>query len=272
MISDEEFLRIAVYMKQRYGIDLHQKKVIINGRLENRIKAEGFRSFGAFMDGVERDKSGRLEKMLVNVLTTNHTYFMREFEHFEYFKNIVLPWLKKRESARKDLRIWCGAASSGEEPYMIAMVMEDFFGLERGQWDKKLLATDLSTKVLQEAMAGVYNEEQLKNLPEQWKRHFFKATGGGQYQVTAELKNEVIFRQFNLMNPFPFKKKMHTVFLRNVMIYFDEKTKRELVQKVYDILEPGGYFFIGTTETLDRSSTAFQIIQPSIFRKREGNG
>ncbi len=128
MISDEEFLRIAVYMKQRYGIDLHQKKVIINGRLENRIKAEGFRSFGAFMDGVERDKSGRLEKMLVNVLTTNHTYFMREFEHFEYFKNIVLPWLKKRESARKDLRIWCGAASSGEEPYMIAMVMEDFLG------------------------------------------------------------------------------------------------------------------------------------------------
>ena len=84
MISDEEFLRIVAYMKQRYGIDLHQKKVIINGRLENRIKAEGFQSFDAFMNAVERDKSGRLEKMLVNVLTTNHTYFMREFEHFEY--------------------------------------------------------------------------------------------------------------------------------------------------------------------------------------------
>ncbi len=270
LITDEEFHRIATYMKQRYGIDLHQKKVIINGRLENRIKTEGFQSFQDFMDAVERDKSGRLEKMLVNLLTTNHTYFMREFEHFEYFKKVVLPWLKVKEGARKDLRIWCGAASSGEEPYMIAMVMADFFGLERSQWDKKLLATDLSTNVLQKAMNGTYNEDQLKNLPDQWKRHFFKSVGAGQYQVTAELKNEVIFRQFNLMDPFPFKKKMHTVFLRNVMIYFDEKTKRELVQKVYDILEPGGYFFIGTTETLDRNSTPFQIIQPSIFRKREG--
>ena len=271
MITDEEFLRIATYMKQRYGIDLHQKKVIINGRLENRIRKDGFPTFTAFMDAVERDKSGRLEKTLVNLLTTNHTYFMREFEHFEYFKSVVLPWAKTKAAAQKDLRVWCGAASSGEEPYMIAMVMADFFGLEKNQWDKKLLATDLSTKVLQEALAGVYEEEQLKNLPDTWKRHFFKSVGGGRYRVTEELKREVIFRQFNLMDPFPFKKKMHTVFLRNVMIYFDEKTKRELVQKVYDILEPGGYFFIGTTETLDRSSTAFQIIQPSIFRKREGN-
>ncbi len=203
----------------------------------------------------------------MNFLTTNHTYFMREFEHFEYFKSVVLPWLKTKESAKKDIRVWCGAASSGEEPYMIAMVLADYFGLEKDQWDKKILATDISTKVLKQAMAGVYNEEQLKNLPEHWKRHFFKKMDGGRYAVTEELKREVIFRQFNLMDPFPFKKKMHTVFLRNVMIYFDDNTKKALVQKVYDALEPGGYLFIGTTETLDRSSTPFQIIQPSIFRK-----
>ncbi len=143
--------------------------------------------------------------------------------------------------------------------------------LEKDQWDKKILATDISTKVLQQAMLGIYSEEQLKNLPEQWKRHFFKpAAGGSQYQVTDELKREVIFRQFNLMEPLPFKKKLHTVFLRNVMIYFDDNTKRDLVQRVYDAMEPGGYFFIGTTETIDRNSTPFQIIQPSIFRKREG--
>ena len=103
---------------------------------------------------------------------------------------------------------------------------------------------------------------------DQWKRHFFKpVAGGAQYRVTDELKKEVVFRQFNLMDPFPFKKKMHTIFLRNVMIYFDEKTKEQLVQKVYDALEPGGYLFIGTTETLNRNSTPFQIIQPSIFKK-----
>lgn len=268
MITDEEFLRISSYMKQRYGIDLSQKKVIINGRLENYIKRGGWGSFNEFMNAVENDKTGNQEKMLVNFLTTNHTYFMREFEHFDYFKNVVLPWLRTKENAKKDLRIWCGAASSGEEPYMIAMVLSDFFGLERDQWDTKVLATDISTKVLQKAMMGVYDAEQLKNLPEQWKRHFFKAiNGGNQYVVTDELKKEVIFRQFNLMDPLPFKKRMHTVFLRNVMIYFDDQTKKALIQRVFDAMEPGGYLFIGTTETLDRSSTPFQIIQPSIFRK-----
>ncbi|MCM1185746.1 MAG: protein-glutamate O-methyltransferase CheR [Lachnoclostridium sp.] len=268
MLSDEEFLRISTYMKQRYGIDLSQKKIIINGRLENYIRKGGWKSFNEFMNAVENDATGNQEKMLVNFLTTNHTYFMREFEHFDYFRKVVLPWLKTKESRTKDLRIWCGAASSGEEPYMIAMVLSDFFGLEREQWDTKILATDISTKVLQKAIAGVYNEEQLDKLPDQWKRHFFKHTkGSDQYVVTDELKREVIFRQFNLMDPLPFRKKLHTVFLRNVMIYFDDATKKDLVQRVYDVMEPGGYLFIGTTETLDRSSTPFQIIQPSIFRK-----
>lgn len=270
MITDEEFIRISTFVKQRYGIDLSQKKVIVNGRLENYLKRKGMKNFHEFMDAVENDKSGNEERMLVNYLTTNHTYFMREFEHFDFFKGVVLPWLKTKESRNKDLRIWCGAASTGEEPYMIAMVLADFFGLERSQWDTKVLATDISTKVLQQAMNGVYSADQLKNVPDQWKRHFFKAiNGGSQYQATEELKKEVIFRQFNLMDPFPFKRKMHTVFLRNVMIYFDEPTKRQLVQKVYDFLEPGGYLFIGMTETLDRGSTPFQLVQPSIFRKQE---
>ena len=253
MITDEEVIRISAYMKQRYGIDLSQKKVIINGRLENYLRRRGWKNFHQLMD-VEKDETGNEEKMLVNFLTTNHTYFMREFEHFDFFKKEVLPWLKVKESKNKDLHIWCGAASTGEEPYMIAMVLADFFGLERDQWDTRVLATDISTKALQQAITGIYSSE---------------INGGIQYQVKNELKREVIFRQFNLMDPFPFKKKLHTVFLRNVMIYCDDNTKRKLIQKVYDALEPGGYLFIGTTETLDRSNTPFQIIQPSIFRKGE---
>ena len=272
MITEEEFIRISTHMKQHYGIDLSQKKVIIDGRMENYIKSSGYRNFHEYLNAMEADRSGTLEKVLVNFLTTNHTYFMREFEHFEYFKKEVLPWLKKKESSRRDLHIWCGAASTGEEPYMIAMVLADFFGMEHSMWDTKVLATDISTKVLKQAIAGVYTEKQLKNLPEQWKKHFFiPVAGGTQYMVKDELKKEVIFRQFNLMDPFPFKRKLHTVFLRNVMIYFDDETKKTLIQKVYDNMEPGGYLFIGTTETLDRSSTPFQIIQPSIFRKKEGN-
>ncbi|MCM1136217.1 MAG: protein-glutamate O-methyltransferase CheR [Clostridium sp.] len=270
LITDEEFRRISIYMKQNYGIDLTQKKVIVNGRLQKHMKTGGWKTVGDFMDAVERDRTGVEEKMLVNLLTTNHTYFMREFEHFTYFKSTVLPWLKMKEGGHKELRIWCGAASTGEEPYMIAMVLADFFGLDYNNWDTKILATDISTKVLKQAMAGVYTASQLQKVPEAWKKKFFKPmAGGSQYQVKPELKEEVIFRQFNLMDPFPFRKKMHTIFLRNVMIYFDDKTKGELVQKVYDALEPGGYLFIGTTETLDRSNTPFQIIQPSIFRKSE---
>ena len=158
MITDDELRRISVFMKQRYVIELGQKKVIVNGRLQNYVKKNGWSNYHEFMDAVERDKSGAQEKILVNFLTTNHTYFMREFEHFDYFRNVVLPWLKTKEAAHKDLHIWCGAASTGEEPYMIAMVLADFFGLEKDQWDKKILATDISTKVLQQAMLGIYSE------------------------------------------------------------------------------------------------------------------
>ena len=154
---------------------------------------------------------------------------------------------------------------------MIAMVIRDFFGLERDSWDTKLLATDISTGALQQALAGVYTGEQLKNMSEQWKKHFFKQVKGtDQYKVTDELKSQVLFRQFNLMSPFPFKRKMHTIFLRNVMIYFDEMTKHQLLKKVYDSLEPGGYLFVGMTETIDRREIPFEIIQPSIFRKQGG--
>lgn len=131
MMKDDEFFRIAVYMKDHYGIDLGQKKVIMNGRLENYIKRGGWGSFHEFMDDVQKDQTGKFEKELVNLLTTNYTYFMREFEHFEFFKKEVLPWAKKKAEKSKDLRVWCGAASTGEEPYMIAMVIRDFFGLDR---------------------------------------------------------------------------------------------------------------------------------------------
>ena len=257
-------------MKRHYGIDMSQKKVIVNGRLENYIRSGGFRSFDEFMNTVEHDKTGKQEKMLVNLLTTNHTYFMREFEQFDFFRENILPWVKKKEAHTKDVRIWCGAASSGEEPYMIAMVLADFFGMERHQWDLRILATDVSDNVLKQAIRGAYTPQQLENVPSHWKRQFFRKTKDGKYVAVDELKKGVLFRRFNLMSPFPFKRKMHTVFLRNVMIYFDEPTKRQLVQKVYDFLEPGGYLLIGTTETLDRSATPFEIVQPSIFRKKEG--
>lgn len=267
-MTDQEFIRIHTYLKTRYGVDMSRKKEIIRGRMENYFRAGGWKDYNQYMNALETDITGKLEKELVNLLTTNHTFFMREFEHFDYLRQVVLPWLKNKEQGNRDLCIWCGASSTGEEPYMLAMLMKDFFGLEHNKWDTKILATDISTEALQQAMAGIYSKEQIDVLPEHWKRRFIRSMPGeDKYEVTKEIKDEVIFRKFNLMDPFPFKRKMHIVFLRNVMIYFDQDTKKKLIQKVYDAMEPGGYLFIGRTETLDRSSTPFQLIQPSIFRK-----
>lgn len=270
-MTQEEFLRIYYFMKSRYGIDMIRKKDIVQGRLENYIRSGGWKSYTEYMNAVESDITGNLEKQLVNILTTNHTFFMREFEHFDYMKSTVLPWLRKKEAERKDLAIWCGAASTGEEPYMLAMLLRDYFSLDYNEWDTKVLATDISTEALRQAAAGVYSEEQIQKLPEQWRRRYLRTAGQeGKYQIVDEIRREVLFRSFNLMEPFPFKRKMHVIFLRNVMIYFDHNTKRELIQKVYDVMEPGGYLFIGRTETIERGSVPLEMVSPSIFRKEEG--
>ena len=267
-MTDLEFRRISMYLKDRYGIDMTHKKEIMDGRLSNMIRIRGFDSYDAYMNALMQDSSGEMEKELVNLLSTNHTYFMREFEHFEYMKKVVLPYLRKKEENIQDLRIWCGAASSGEEPYTLAMLLLDFFGLEHDKWDTTVLATDISTEVLQTAVRGVYKKEQIAELPDNWKRRFFRSVGEGEYfAITDELKNEVLFRQFNLMDDFPFRKKLHVIFLRNVMIYFDRPTKQNLIKKLYDVLEPGGYLFVGRTETIEKGNVPFELVEPSIFRK-----
>lgn len=219
------------------------------------------------MDKVESSPKGEESNTLINVLTTNHTYFMRESVHFDFMKNEVLPYLKAKAESTKDLRIWSAASSTGEEPYTLAMVLMDFFRLEQGNWDTRILATDISTRVLEHAVKGVYLKEDLEALPDNWKRRYFTAKGNEEYEAKEELKRQVFFRRFNLMDPFPFKRKFHVVFLRNVMIYFQDDVKYRLVNKIYDHMEPGGYLFIGTTESLDKAKMRFQYVQPSIYRK-----
>ena len=252
MITDSEFQRIVSYVKQNYGIDLSQKRVLVGGRLENYLVRNGYANYNEYMAKVEKNPKGSEATDLINILTTNHTYFMRESEHFDFLKNVALPWAKSKTMGTKDLRVWCGASSTGEEPYTLAMIIKDFFGVENGMWDTRLLATDISMRVLQHAAKGIYLKEDIEPLPVNWKRRYFKQIGQEEFRVTDELKKEVIFKQFNLMDQIRFKKRFHIVFLRNVMIYFQEDTKNELIQRVYDHMEPGGYLFIGLTERLER--------------------
>lgn len=267
-MKDDEFIRIYRLMKERYGVDMGRKKEIVQGRLENYVHTNGYRNYSEYLYALSSDKTGKMEQELVNILTTNHTFFMREFEHFEYLKRVVLPQLRSSEEKGKDLCIWCGAASTGQEPYMLAMLLKEFFGLEHEKWDTKVLATDIATEALNHAIRGIYEREQIECLPDAWKRRFLRPVDNGErYEITDEIKNEVLFRKLNLMDEFPFKRKMHIVFLRNVMIYFDRETREELIAKVYEAMEPGGYLFVGRTETIDRTNIPFKLIQPSIFCK-----
>lgn len=267
MLTDKEFNRIVNYMKNRYGIDLSHKRNLIGGRLDNYLARNGYSSYDEYMTKVERNPDGEEAKTIINVLTTNHTYFMRESSHFDFLRNVVLHELSEKEKTKKVLRVWSGASSTGEEPYTLAMLMMDYFGIEHRMWDTKILATDISTKVLEHARRGVYLKEAIAPLPPKWKQRYFKQINEDEFRVKDVLKNEVIFRQFNLMNPITFKGQFHIVFLRNVMIYFEDDTKYQLIHRIYDKMEPGGYLFIGTTESLDKRKTPFQYVEPSVYKK-----
>ena len=266
-MTDGEFRRIARYMSEHYGIEMKDKRSIVEGRLENHVGELGYRSYTEIMNAAEHNPKGPEDKLLVDILTTNYTYFMREFEHFEFWKNEVLPELKRREEHSRDLRVWCGASSTGEDPYTIAMVLSDYFGLDSCEWDTGILATDVSVQALETAVRGIYPGEKIDMLPYGWKERYFRQVDSGYYQAVRALREKITFSKLNLMDQFLFKKKMHTIFMKNVMIYFDNETRIDLLNRVYDVLEPGGYLFIGMTENIDRNRTGFEYVRPAVYRK-----
>jgi len=266
-ISENEFTQIVNLLKSRYGINLSQKKNLIVGRLHNYIVRSNFDSFTDFYNYVVNDKSGDALTLLVNKLTTNYTYFLRETEHFDFFKSTVLPHIVSTEKSR-DMRIWSAGCSSGEEPYSIAMYLDDYFGHSKSGWDTKILATDISERVLEQAAEGVYLTESIEPLPQAWRGKYFNTLDAEHSQVCDRLRGEIIFRKFNLMERYlPFRKKFHIIWCRNVMIYFDSKTKHDLVERFYDATEEGGYLFIGHSESILRTETRYNYVKPAIYRK-----
>jgi chemotaxis protein methyltransferase CheR len=267
-ISDQEFSELVQFIKQNYGINLSQKRSLVLGRLHNYIVQSGFDNFSEYLQYVLSDRTGKAGTILLNKLTTNHTYFQREPKHFELLERDVLPYLAGTEAKNRDLRIWSAGCSTGEEPYTLAMTVDSYFGAEKWRWDTKILATDLSAAALERAQKAVYANSQLETLPGGWRTKYFRKLDDDCSIITEKVRNEVIFRRFNLMNlVFPFKKKFHIIFCRNVMIYFDTETKRELVNRFYDHMEPGGYLFIGHSESINRHESKYKFIAPAVYRK-----
>lgn len=267
-ITEQEFMKFSNYIKTNYGIDLkEEKQALVTGRLHNILIQNNIHSFSDYYDYVTSETTGDAIVTLIDKITTNHTFFMREMEHFAYFKDKVIPYLKSTVT-EKDLRIWSAGCSTGEEPYTLAMIVDELFNKEKLWWDTKILATDLSSKVLKTAVNGIYSHKDLEVLPVNWRLNYFKKLDEENSVIVDSIKNEVIYRKFNLMERvFPFKRKFHAIFCRNVMIYFDAKTKMELVDKFYDMTEYGGYLFIGHSESLNRDETRYKYIMPAVYRK-----
>ncbi len=274
ILSTQEFNRISQYMKTHYGINLtDKKKTLVETRLQKEVIRRQFSSYNEYLDFIIKDQTGEELKLLLNHLTTNHTYFMREVEHFDFLKSTILPTFFRQPSKEKDLRIWCAGCSTGQEPYTISMLVSDYIEQQYPNfqsWDRQMLATDISDRALKIAIEGSYDIEDLRDLPNSWLKKYFTKNGSS-CKINKSLKNEILFRKFNLMNQqFPFKKQFHTIFCRNVMIYFDTPTKDALIERFYDALVPGGYLIIGHSEFIDRVNSSFDYVQPAIYRKPGG--
>jgi chemotaxis protein methyltransferase CheR len=270
-ISLEEFRSVAKLVKGTFGINLPEsKRAMMSCRMFKVVRNAGCGSFSEFYSRFLVNPSPETLSSLANALSTNHTYFNRESSHFWYLRDTVLPELIRQQERRgkKDIRLWCAASSSGEEPYTLAMMIREALGSKADSWQGGLLATDISMKALESARRGIYPKDGAMELPENLFRKYFRDVGKGRSEVVPSLKKEVTFRRFNLMNrTYPFREPFHVVFCRNVMIYFEEHTKKEVVERIYDQTAPGGWLFVGHAETISGLGSRFRTVQPGIYRK-----
>ncbi len=259
-IADNDFNRLTEFIRNNYGIELSKKRALIEGRLGQYITNKGFNSFESFVNYVLTDTTGIACEILTSKLTTNYTFFMREENHFYFLYHNILPSLEDSE-----IRIW--SAATGEEAYSIAMTTHDYITATGSNSSVKITASDISKKVISEAKEGIYSTNDMGRISAQWLSVYFSCLGEDKVIIKDEIKRMVSVCYVNLIEPFPFKKRFHIIFCRNVMIYFNIQTKIELVKKLYDSLETGGYLIISHSESLNGISDDFTYIKPSVYRK-----
>lgn len=274
-LSKQEFSELQSFVHSTIGIWLPDGKMsMVEQRIRPLVVDAGLHSFGEFLKQRLTNQPKKADiTAFVDRITTNHTYFARETEHFEFLRHTVLPEICKGIRARSQgsrpiLRMWCSAASRGHEPYTLAMIQRQFLGSEYDSWDAGLLATDISDKSLKFAIRGRYAEDEVRALgPEMQRQFFFKS--GDEWEVNPKLKNDVLYRHFNLNSPrYSFRRPFDIVFCRNVLIYFDMPTKLDVVRKICGQMQRGGYLFVGLAESLGREVGDLKYLRPGIYQKR----
>ena len=266
-LTDKEFAQFQSLIYQQVGISLDTpKKTLLVSRLGKRLRELELTSYQAYYDCISGEGGEEELTQLLDLISTNKTDFFREPIHFDFLREQVIPEV---QDTRK-LRVWSSASSSGEEPYTIAMTLCDAIPA-RNQWDIKILASDISTRVLSKAASGIYEEERVGQLPQDLvRRHFLRGKGAqaGKLKIRPNLAQMITFRRINLMDPsFPIRTPLDVIFCRNVMIYFDRLTQTTLIEKFYRYLRPGGYLFIGHSESLQWIDHQFTYLRPTIYQK-----
>lgn len=257
--SDFQKVRSKVY--KYCGINLHKgKEALVRARMMKRIRKLGMRSFSQYLNHLEKDKSGAEFLALIDVLTTNKTSFFREGQHFDFIRDEIIPKIK----GRQNVKWWSAGCSTGQEPVSCSIAL-----LEQKIAPNavKVLGTDLSREVIQSAKIGVYTEKELSGLPRSIKNKYFKKVKPDSYRISNNVRDMITYGRLNLKKKWPLSGPFHLIMCRNVMIYFNRKTQRQLVSKFYNLLEPGGYLFLGHSESVSNTDSGFENICPAVYQK-----
>lgn len=266
--ENEAYTYIIDLIYERCRIKLHNgKEQLIKARLGKRMRHHGISEFVDYCEYLRNQANEDEFTLVVDALTTNFTNFLRERDHFEFMVQEALP--KVLDKNQRRFHIWSAASSSGEEPYTIAMYLEEHFSSLKG-WDWRITGSDISTKVLAAAKRAVYAGERVEAIPAEWLRKYFQRGVGewaGHYRVKSSLGERVTFRQLNLIEAYQHQQPFEIVFCRNVMIYFDRPTQEQLVNRLCRFLIPGGYLIIGHSESLTGLDVPLRCVRPSIYQR-----
>jgi chemotaxis protein methyltransferase CheR len=265
-LNAREYESIRKLAYDTFGLDLRAgKETLVSTRLAKQIRLSGHSSFSDYYRHVVGDSTGQALVSLINALTTNHTSFFREQAHFDFFKKKFLPEF----GGRRNIDIWSAACSTGEEPYTIAMCAAEELGpAVRGR--VRILATDISTEVLEKAKRGTYPANRFEGVSEARLRKFWlrgEGSSTGWYRIRKELRELIEFQRFNLLGRDAAPGRFQLIFCRNVMIYFDKPTQQRVVRRLAESLEPGGYFLTGHAESLTGIDHGLEHVQPAVYRR-----
>lgn len=266
VLTAADFRKISMLAHDEFGLNLTEgKESLVAARLSKRIREGGFRGFEDYFQHVTADHTGEALRALIDSLTTNHTSFLREPAHFDLLREKATGEFRDAPT----LRVWSAACSSGEEPYTIAMTLLDAAQKISCRWahDIRIVASDISTRVLEKARSGIYDAGRFEGLPDAWRRAFLlKGTGAreGWFKLKPAVTGLVSFERLNLIEALP-RRAFQFIFCRNAMIYFDKPTQQGIVSRLVECLEPGGYFLVGHSETLSGIDHPLSYVRPAAY-------